>query len=188
MCDSRVQRKIWWCTYSTWVLFWWQNLRQTRKNRSILWALVRVTIRAIFPGHVQARISILPKIYRFWLCLRVQTNRCMTSKYHESYREQTKCLLMLSNSRGTLKSNTDRLSSAALSRTHLICTRICIALTVDPTFSHAMIGPLCIMLACYWSNYFSIITSSKYENTKTKPKRILARTCLGKMGRMVTLL
>ncbi len=40
---------------------------------------VRVTIRAIFPRRV-ARISILPKISRFWLC--VQTARCITSKYH----------------------------------------------------------------------------------------------------------
>ncbi len=31
----------------------------------------RVNMRAIFPGHVLARISTLPKISRFWLCLRV---------------------------------------------------------------------------------------------------------------------
>ncbi len=52
-----------------------------------------MTIRAIFPGHVLARISILPKISRIWLCLRVQTDRCMTrflmfskriSRYFES--------------------------------------------------------------------------------------------------------
>ncbi len=30
----------------------------------------RVTIRAILPGRVLARISTLPKISRFWLCLR----------------------------------------------------------------------------------------------------------------------
>ncbi len=42
----------------------------------------RVNIRAIFPGRVLARISILPKISRFWLCLRAQTDGCMTSKYH----------------------------------------------------------------------------------------------------------
>ncbi len=34
-------------------------------------------VRAIFPGRVLARISILPKISRIWLCLRVQTDRCM---------------------------------------------------------------------------------------------------------------
>ncbi len=53
----------------------------------------RVTIGAIFPGRVLARISILPKISRIWLCLRVQTDRCMTrflmfskriSRYFES--------------------------------------------------------------------------------------------------------
>ncbi len=44
-----------------------------------------MTIRAIFPGRALARISILPKIYLkhiFWLCLRVQTDRCITWKYH----------------------------------------------------------------------------------------------------------
>ncbi len=51
----------------------------------------RVTIRAIFPGCVLARISILPKISRIWLCLRVQTDRV----WHR--------FLMFSNaSRGTL--------------------------------------------------------------------------------------
>ncbi len=84
-------------------------------------------------------------------------------------------------------SNTDRLSRATLSQTHLICTRIYIALTVYPTFSHTMIGPLCTMPACYWSNYCSIMTFSKYENMKTKPKQMLARMCRGKMARMVTL-
>ncbi len=52
-----------------------------------------VTIRAIFPGRILARISILPKISRIWLCLHVQTDRCMTlvpyvfemlSRYFES--------------------------------------------------------------------------------------------------------
>ncbi len=47
----------------------------------------------VFPGRVLARISILPKISRIWLCLRVQTDRCMTrflmfskriSRYFES--------------------------------------------------------------------------------------------------------
>ncbi len=41
--------------------------------------LLRVTICAIFPGHVLSRISILPKIFWFWLCLHVQTDRCVTS-------------------------------------------------------------------------------------------------------------
>ncbi len=36
-----------------------------------------MTICAIFPGHILARISILPKISRIWLC--VQTDRCVTS-------------------------------------------------------------------------------------------------------------
>ncbi len=71
---------------------------------------------------------------------------------------------------------------------YVICTRNCISLIVDPTFSHTLIGPLCTMPACYWSNYFSIITFSKYENRKTKPKQILARTCPGKIAHMVTLL
>ncbi len=39
----------------------------------------RVTIHAIFPGCVLARISILSKIFRFWICLRVQTDWCMPS-------------------------------------------------------------------------------------------------------------
>ncbi len=39
----------------------------------------RVNMRAIFPRRILARISILPKISRIWLCLRVQTDRCMTS-------------------------------------------------------------------------------------------------------------
>ncbi len=34
-------------------------------------------MRAIFPGSILAKISILPKISRIWLCLRVQT--CMIS-------------------------------------------------------------------------------------------------------------
>ncbi len=38
-----------------------------------------MTIRALFPGRILARISILPKISRIWLCLCVQTDRCMTS-------------------------------------------------------------------------------------------------------------
>ncbi len=133
-----------------------------------------------FPARVLARISILPKISRFWLCLRVQTDR--SSKYH------TDSSLCFQNTLEVLWCQTlIGLSHAALSRTHLICMCICIALTVDPTFSHTMIGPLCTMPACYWSNYFSIITFSKYKNRKTKPKQILARTCPGKMARMVTL-
>ncbi len=41
----------------------------------------------------------------------------------------------------------------------------------DPAFSQTTIGRLCIMPACYWSNYFSVFTVSKYEsNRKTKPK------------------
>ncbi len=64
-----------------------------------------------------------------------------------------------------------------LSRKHLICMPNCIALTADPTFSHThthththtMIGPLYTMPACYWSNYFSIMTFSKHENRKTNP-------------------
>ncbi len=50
-----------------------------------------MTIRAIFPGRVLARISILPKISRIWLCLRVQTDRCMT-----------RFLMFRNASRGTL--------------------------------------------------------------------------------------
>ncbi len=38
-----------------------------------------MTIRAIFPGRILARISILPKISRNCLCLRVQTDRCLAS-------------------------------------------------------------------------------------------------------------
>ncbi len=41
--------------------------------------IVMVTIRGIFPRRILARISILPKISSIWLCLRVQTDRCMTS-------------------------------------------------------------------------------------------------------------
>ncbi len=94
----------------------------------------RVTIRAIFHRRVLTRISILPKIYLFWLCLRVQTDRCMTSKYH------TDGSLCFQNALKVLWCQTlIGLSRAALSRTHLICTCICIALTVDPTFSHTMI-------------------------------------------------
>ncbi len=48
---------------------------EQRKN-NVPWL---VTMRAIFPGSILARISILPKISRIWLCLRVQTDRCMTS-------------------------------------------------------------------------------------------------------------
>ncbi len=116
---------------------------------------------------VLVRISILPKISRFWLCLRVQTDRCMTSKYH------TDGSLCFQNALEVLWCQTlIGLSRAALSRTHLICTCICI---VDPTFSHTMIGPLCTMLACYWSNYFSINTFSKYENRKTMPGKVVSR-------------
>ncbi len=96
--------------------------------------------------------------------------------------------LMVSKALGLLWCQTlISLSRAALSQTHLICTRNCIALTVDLTFSQTMIAPLCTMPACYWSNYFSFITFSKHENRKTKPKQILAKTCPGKMSRMVTL-
>ncbi len=36
--------------------------------------------------------------------------------------------------------------------------------------THTIIGPLCTMPACYWSNYFSFTTFSKYENkAKTNP-------------------
>ncbi len=136
-----------------------------------------------FPRRVLARISILPKISGFWLCLRVQTDRCMTSKYHSDGS------LCFQNALEVLWCQTlIGLSCAALSRTHLICIRICIDLTVDSTFSHNMIGSLCTILAFYWSNYFWIIIFSKYENRKTKPKQILARMCPGKMARMVTLL
>ncbi len=38
-----------------------------------------MTICAVFPVRILARISILPKISRIWLCLRVQTDWCMTS-------------------------------------------------------------------------------------------------------------
>ncbi len=40
--------------------------------------------------------------------------------------------------------------------------------SVDPTFSHAMIGHLFAMPARYWSNYFSVITFSKYEKNRKK--------------------
>ncbi len=40
--------------------------------------LFRVTISAIFHRCILVRISILPKIYRIWLFLQVQTDRCMT--------------------------------------------------------------------------------------------------------------
>ncbi len=85
----------------------------------------RVTICAIFLRHVLARISILPKISRFWLCLRVQTDRCMTSKYH------TDGCLCFQNALVVLWCQTlIGLSRDALSRTHLICAHICLALTV----------------------------------------------------------
>jgi len=139
-----------------------------------------VTIHAIFLRRDQVRISIFPKISRFCICLRVQTDRCMTSKYY------TDGPLCFQNALEVLWCQ-KLIVWADLSRTHLICTRNCIALTVDPTFSHTMIGILCTMPACYWSNYFSIITISQHENRKTMPKQILARTCLGKMACMVTL-
>ncbi len=39
-------------------------------------ALIRVTIRTIFPRCILSRISILPKISKIWLCLCVQTDVC----------------------------------------------------------------------------------------------------------------
>ncbi len=94
--------------------------------------------------------------------------------------------MLSKRSPGTWMSNTDRLSSAQ-SNTPKIYLFLC-RFDHSLTFSHTMIGPLCIMPACYWSNYFSIITFSKYENRKTKTKQILVRTCLEKMACMVTLL
>ncbi len=83
--------------------------------------------------------------------------------------------MLSKRSPGTWMSNTDRLSSAQ-SNTPKMYLFLC-RFDHSLTFSHTMIGPLCIMPACYWSNYFSIITFSKYENRKTKTKQILARTC-----------
>ncbi len=50
--------------------------------------MFRVTIRAIFPGRILGRISILPKLSRIWLCLHVQTDRCMTSVPYVSKRSR----------------------------------------------------------------------------------------------------
>ena len=54
---------------------------------------LRVTKCAVHTGHVPARILILPKISRFWLfvlCRLIVVN-------HESYKEQSRRLLMLLN-------------------------------------------------------------------------------------------
>ncbi len=83
----------------------------------------RVTICAIFPARVLARISILPKISRFWLCLHVQIDRCMTSKYH-TY--GSLCFQRLSRYFDV--------KHWSLLSTYVICMFNCIALTVDPTF------------------------------------------------------
>ncbi len=54
-----------------------------------------MTIRAIFMGRVLARIYMLLKKSRFWLfALHAGRSLC---DIHESYREQSRWLLMLSN-------------------------------------------------------------------------------------------
>ncbi len=82
------QYKSAWDTLLSLLIFSTYALSIKREGRNL-----RVTIRAIFPGCVLARISILPKISRIWLCLRVQTDRCMArflmfskriSRYFES--------------------------------------------------------------------------------------------------------
>ncbi len=138
---------------------WWDY-----KNAIIL----RVTIRAIFTGHVLARISILPKISRFWLFALCKIDRCMTL-FDESYKEQSRRLLMLSNrSRGTLVSYNDR-CAASSRKNEQTRVRICIALIVL-TFSRTTIGRLCTIPACYWSNYFGCFR--QYKNPGQDVSRI----------------
>ncbi len=66
---------------------------QGSNSEGFVCLMYRVTIRDTLPGRILARIYILPKISRIWLCLRVQTDLCMTlvpyvfetlSRYFES--------------------------------------------------------------------------------------------------------
>ncbi len=111
----------------------------------------RVTICAIFLGCVLARISILPKISMVWLCLRVQTDRCMTSKYH------TDGSLCFQNTLEVLWC-TNR------SEPHLICTCIYIALTVDPTFYNA-----CMLLVKLLFDHYLQQVWKQENKAKTNP-------------------
>ncbi len=89
--------------------------------------------------------------------------------FHESYREQSRRLLMLSNlSHSTLVSYNDRCTASSRmneqTRAH-----ICIAFIVL-TFSRATIGRICKIPACYWSNYFGCFR--QYKNPGQDVSRI----------------
>ncbi len=130
--------------------------------------LPRVTIRAIFKGRTLARISILPKISRFWL-FALCRSIIVWLYLMRAIREQSRRLLMLSNrSRGTSVSYNDQ--CAASSRTNeQTRARICIAFIVL-TFLRATIGRLCTIPACYWSNYFGCFR--QYKNPGQDVSRI----------------
>lgn len=66
------------------------------------------------------------------------------------------------------------ISMWSLPSSYIICTQICIDLTVPCRSHHIARHDWSIVYNClhtYWSNYFSVIIFSKYENDKkTKPK------------------
>ncbi len=87
LVEQPISAKLNQCACVNTYLFWWQNLHQTRKKLSILWALVGVTIHALWLGFLYC----LKYMSFSFVCVCTP----MTSKYHESYREQSRCLLML---------------------------------------------------------------------------------------------
>ncbi len=70
----------------------------------------------------------------------------------------------------------------SLQLSYIVCVYALLWLfSVNSTFSPTTVCQLCTMSACYWSNYFLIITFSKYENNiKTKPKPENVRQVLAK--------
>ncbi len=100
-------------------------------------------------GCTLARISILPKTSRIWLF--AQFRLIVVWHYFtraiENRADGSLCFQSLSwwchNDRCAASSRTNEQKRA----------RICIALIVL-TFSRTMIGRLCTIPACYWSNYF----------------------------------
>ncbi len=138
----------------------------------------RVTIQAIFTGHVLARILILPKISRFWL---FALYRSIIVGHPPEQRLLLLAVLWCHTAIGLCS------GASSWTNTSNMCMYLCISLwpfSIDPTFSRSTIGRLCTMPACYWL----IITFSKYDNSKREPNtEILARTCPVKMALMVTL-
>ncbi len=152
----------------------------------------RVTIWAIFTGHVLARISVLPKISRFWLfalCRSIiawHPRELLRAEQTAPYAYESRSLYFDVIQQSVCSAELEWTKVEWMNkRTHLTCARICITLNALRR-SHLLTHHDWSIM--YNASYWSIITFSKYDNRKTEPNtEILARMCPVKMARIATL-